>query len=518
MTAKNAAMMIIGDEGALLPAGIKRSASAGQQALRLAAPGTAESLAAAESLRNLPRLPLAILFDGQGQDMLADSLPPVSFLDRPQLLARRLDQHMAARRHRGHRRNGRKGEDGRTPYLFAAIGNAAPLQRWLPFIESLPNPLLGLGLLPPELAGLALALRQTPASAQDWTLLITPQSLGGFRHTALRGDQLLVSRLTTPDADLSLAETLRADLAATYGYLSRLGLTAAAPAEVILLLPAAARATLGHGFGAGTPDGKPSSALPGGRPLRLLPIEEMAARPDLARTFFFAEERHEGLGGVSGEVSGGESLAAACLAARGHFALPLSFPELAARLSRERQGQAAHWAQRLAIAASLAALFFAGNAGWAGWQADRLRQELAALPQATASAGNLTLADLKSLLAAFEQEEKARETLTRAINTLASTLADNKEERDAGTAGLLLSTMAYARREGEPLTLTIGLRPLSATLDPVQSVTAAEKISDRLRAALPAATVSLTPPPPEAAKEVRAYLTLTQGGFDAAAP
>lgn len=516
MIAKNAAMMIIGDEGALLflPAGIKRSASAGQQALRLTAPGAAESLAAAETLRALPRLPLAILFDGQGQDMLADSLPPVSFLDRPQLLARRLDQHMAARPHRGHRRNGRKGEDGRTPYLFAAIGNAAPLQRWLPFIESLPNPLLGLGLLPPELAGLALALRQTPASAQDWTLLITPQSLGGFRHTALRGDQLLVSRLTTPDADLSLAETLRADLAATYGYLSRLGLTATAPAEVILLLPAAARATLGLGFGAGASDGKPSSALPGGRPLRLLPIEEISARPDLAPAFFFAEERHEGLGGVSG----GESLAAACLAARGHFALPLSFPELATRLSRERQGQAADWAQRLAIAASLAALFFAGNAGWAGWQADRLRQELAALPQAAASASNLTLADLKSLLVAFEQEEKARETRIRAINALASALADNTEGRGAGTAGLLLSNLTYARREGEPLTLTIGLRPLSATLDPVQSVAAAEKISDRLRAALPDATVSLTPPPPEAAKEVRAYLTLTQGGFDAVAP
>lgn len=241
----NRFILSIGDEGATLVQ-IRR----GQVVDALFVAADAED--GPESLRDViagqESYPILLLADVVEQMFREDTMPKVGVLDRGKVVRRRLDLAypndllkgaMALPRARGAPQS----------YMLTALPMSPNLERWVAFLEGLPNPVQGFYLLPLEVLDLAQKLGPSTAgeARATWRALITQQAASGYRQVFETGGKLMVTRLTqrqmqemTPDAEAMLIER---ELRSSISYVKRLGFNEADRLDVILLAdPAVCRA------------------------------------------------------------------------------------------------------------------------------------------------------------------------------------------------------------------------------------------------------------------------------------
>ncbi len=198
----------------------------------------------AKALDKRRRVRLSVLVDVLEQSYRKEAIPPVSVLDRPKVLRRRLNiAYPAFDIKAAINLDEKVGERGDLAYLFVALPSSPELELWIAFLHSVSNPITSLALLPIESASLARALARASASPDarqgEWTILVTHQQTGGFRQIVARGGRLALTRLTpSPPADAppdEIARTIQQELSATLGYLARLGYTASDGLDVIVI-------------------------------------------------------------------------------------------------------------------------------------------------------------------------------------------------------------------------------------------------------------------------------------------
>ncbi len=198
----------------------------------------------ARALDRNRRLPLVVLIDVLEQSYRREAIPPVNMIDRPKVLARRLNIAFPAIDFKAALPLREEvGQRGDFAYLFVGLPTSPELDSWIEFLHSIRNPVTSLALLPIESAGLAAALARAVSSDEDapvdWTLLISREQTGGIRQIVVRGEKLSITRLTpapaaasTP-ADIALA--ISQEMTSTLGYLTRLGFSANDRLNVVII-------------------------------------------------------------------------------------------------------------------------------------------------------------------------------------------------------------------------------------------------------------------------------------------
>lgn len=160
-----------------------------------------------------------------------EQMPRVGRLDRRNVIKRRLEVAFPHDRLRGALPMDR-GKGGTPGTLqFTALPVSPNLERWIEFLESLPNPVIGFCLLPLESA--SLAARLAPSAAGDdrrvWHALVSQQATSGFRQIFESDGHLAVTRLTQrPPGDMSAVQTamlIERELRSSISYVKRLGYT-----------------------------------------------------------------------------------------------------------------------------------------------------------------------------------------------------------------------------------------------------------------------------------------------------
>lgn len=199
-----------------------------------AAHGNAQGIAhIMETLAQHPSAPLTILLDTLAQDFRPQSLPPLSWFDRRPVMRRRLAEAFSGRLFSTSiMLSVREG-------MLINLHDTPTLQGWL---QRVAQRCPALCLLPWEavamLQALSTALHIPP---QGWHMLLSLQESGGVRQIITRDGKLILTRLTPPlHKDTSAedaAENLRRDIAASRGYLARLGLRDHDILHIVALLP-----------------------------------------------------------------------------------------------------------------------------------------------------------------------------------------------------------------------------------------------------------------------------------------
>ena len=243
-------VLLIGDDGVLLVSAGKRG-----DPLRLFATSIDDEAGVAairEALYAEPKTPLCVLIDTLDQSYRSEGLPRVNPLDQAKVVRRRLEMTFPGGNLRGARRL-RDDAERRTQkqYMFVAVGDTPHLQAWLRFVEAVPNPLLRVGTLPLESAGLVGRIQQIdPESAgpRTWYALVTWQRTGGFRQIIVHQGHLAFTRLTPgledPASPALIAGTLERDLRSSLGYLTRLGFKEGDLLRLVIVAPQETHATL----------------------------------------------------------------------------------------------------------------------------------------------------------------------------------------------------------------------------------------------------------------------------------
>jgi len=188
-----------------------------------------------------PRAPIIIVDDSFAQEYRRTGLPKVGILDRRKLMAQRLRRYFpASSRSTGFPLTAAKTLSGGSA-LFICVHGDGPVAEWVKRLEGLPNPQAGT--IPAPLAGAEMLKRLLPEARQGWAILLLRQRTGGFRQiTTLDGD-LIMTRLIPPPPPDSLpghgktAESLRNEIAATLGYLPRLGLSMDDRVKLVTIAP-----------------------------------------------------------------------------------------------------------------------------------------------------------------------------------------------------------------------------------------------------------------------------------------
>ncbi len=426
-------------------------------------------------LRARPSLPVRVSFDGHGQEFVVDALPRLGPLDRPKLVSRRLDQHLAATGIRGAMLMGKLG-GARESWLFAGLTQTEMLERWRDWLGNLPNRLADFSLLPVELTPLALALRSTPAGAEDWTLLVLPQRLGGYRHLVLRGENFVFSRLTPlPMAGLDALSLLRQDIQSTLGYLARQELASGSPLDIILALRGTEAEVL------------PSELDLGTRRARILRLTDLAdARLKLKLSF---------------TPQGGEDIAAALLRQQRKVRLPLSMSLLRERLAYDQLKLQIYTGRMASGAAAILSAIILVVA------MPNLARLAEPMPEAATgeSATPLAMSDLE-IYARAHQSEAQWQSLQALITQRAPEILGNLLRFDR-----LVVEKTAATEAGEgSIIVTFALYALAENLSPVEGVAAAEAFAAALRRLRPTAEITLAPPLPNSNSVVIALVKLQE--------
>ncbi len=239
-------VLMVGDDAALLlpPPGEKRP-------VPLFAPSHEDKDARpiVAALSGAKNAPIVLLADTLAQDYKTEMLPPVSFLDRAKIVARRLEAAFPKTPIKTAlpRKNG--------SFLFASLDETGVLASWLDRLEKLETTADVIALLPVESADMT--ARLAPAAAQGWGLLLSHHKTGGFRQIITLNGELIFTRLTAPlppeTHPDNIAESLAQDIEATRAYLSRMGLTDETPLTLAAILPSAWHAAFAaHSFGTGS--------------------------------------------------------------------------------------------------------------------------------------------------------------------------------------------------------------------------------------------------------------------------
>lgn len=196
-------------------------------------PATAEGQRAfAELLHAHPAAPVYLMVDSVEEDYHSDLLPHVSGHARSELLQRKLKQIYRNTFYYTAWIQGRDSDKRRDDrYLFAALTNTELLRPWQEVLNSLPNPLAGVYLLPMVSQELVARLK-----VAETNLLLVSLHKGGLRQSFFQGGQLKTSRLAVADVESGGAALLAAEIGKTRLYLGSLRLVPRDAKLAVLLL------------------------------------------------------------------------------------------------------------------------------------------------------------------------------------------------------------------------------------------------------------------------------------------
>lgn len=240
-------VLLLGDDGVIL------ILTAGTRVLKRAfalSPDEMDSGPFREMLRSEPSAPILLLVDLMDQTFVQHNLPPVSSLNVTKLAQRRLERDFSADDLNGFVQMGRSTE-GRKEwyYIFASVPNVPPLSRWVERLAELPNPFMGIHLLPMELQPVIPRLgpgggrKARPAKGEvqpeRWHILVSHHKVGGVRQVVLRNGKLVFTRMSQmvgEDAPAVNAGNIEQEISSTKEYLKRLGLGDRAEVYVSVVL------------------------------------------------------------------------------------------------------------------------------------------------------------------------------------------------------------------------------------------------------------------------------------------
>ncbi|MEQ1887780.1 MAG: hypothetical protein ABL951_01215 [Alphaproteobacteria bacterium] len=188
------------------------------------------------TLAEFPKYPVILLFDVLGQSYRRDRLPPVNMLDRPKIVARKLEALFPGIEFKGGLRLGpTEGDIRGFDYLFAAVSTSPEIVAWQAMLGQIENPTSDVRLLPVESVKLLHRLMHKSngngngngARKGQWNILISQHRTGGFRQIVTRGHTLAIARMTSGFVDIEspgeIAALLQREIGATIDYITRLG-------------------------------------------------------------------------------------------------------------------------------------------------------------------------------------------------------------------------------------------------------------------------------------------------------
>ena len=231
-------VMTIGDEGTTLVE------FRGRQAVDAMFVGS-DAEEGPESLRAQveqdPQARIMVNADVLEQMYREEQMPKVGRMDRRTVIKRRLEVAFPHDRLRAAlpMDRGKGGTPG--TLLFTALPVTPNLEKWIAFLESLPNPIIGFSLLPLESAGLAAQL-SPPAMGEErrvWHALVSLQATSGFRQIFESEGHMAVTRLTQrPPGEMTAAQTallIERELRSSISYVKRLGYTDSDRLDLVVL-------------------------------------------------------------------------------------------------------------------------------------------------------------------------------------------------------------------------------------------------------------------------------------------
>lgn len=448
-------------------------------------------------LARFPKYPVIILFDVLGQSYRRDRLPPVNMLDRPKIMARKLETLFPGAELKGGLRIGPSEGDVRGfDYLFAAVTASPEIASWQKFLEQIENPVSDARLLPVESVKLLhrlISKRNGDASMppSQWNILITQHRTGGFRQIVTRDHRMAITRMTSGFIDIDspgeIAGLLQREIGATVDYITRLGYNRDDALDAIFI----GRSDIGAAV-------KTAS----------LPVRRLTA---------YTPAQAEALAGISGSLDDSGHFADLLHAAWGasRFLPVLSIWPRAKRQQR-LMTLGLIWGARTLAAASLAGLVYGAVLFWniQGAEAEYLQAETAraALQQeydaefSKLDGGEIPISRMRDIIAIHTQYEAADIDLNRLYDVLETVLTENVRWREVdieieppvpvlgptGEPGALVSP------EPEPVpvegTIVMGL-DLSSFRDAERAVDEAARLAGALRAALPDMKTTITRQP-----------------------
>lgn len=367
------------------------------------------------ALAEFPGLPVVIVYDVLGQAYRRDRLPPVNFMDRPKIMARKLETLFPGTELKGGLRLGAsEGEVRGYDYLFAAVTASPEVTPWQKMLEQIENPISDVRLLPVEsvrlLQRLTGKLNGGESKSDQWNILISQHRTGGFRQIVTRDHRLAIARMTSGFIDIESAEEigclLQREIGATIDYITRLGFDRATGLNAVFIGRSDIGAALKHAQ---------------------LPVRNLTT---------FSPAEAGALAGISGAHDESGHFADLLHAAWGGGRL---LPELSIWPQQKRQQRmqtlARIWGTRALATASVAGLIYGANLAWEirGAEAEYLQAEakrgaLRLAYDAEVSrldTGPVPIARMRDIIAIHRQLEAADVDLTPFYSALGANMSEN---------------------------------------------------------------------------------------------
>jgi len=412
LTALKRFVLLIGDAGALIA---RLSGSRVESHAYFCGAIDSNIRGAKLALAEFPGLPVVIVYDVLGQAYRRDRLPPVNFMDRPKIMARKLETLFPGTELKGGLRLGAsEGEVRGYDYLFAAVTASPEVTAWQKMLEQIENPISDVRLLPVEsvrlLQRLAGKLNGGESKSAQWNILISQHRTGGFRQIVTRDHRLTIARMTSGFIDIESAEEigslLQREIGATIDYITRLGFDRATGLNAVFIGRSDIGAALKH---------------------VQLPVRNLTA---------FSPAEAGALAGISGAHDESGHFADLLHAAWGGGRL---LPELSIWPQQKRrqrmQTLGRIWGTRALATASLAGLIYGASLAWEirdaeaeYLQAEARRGALRLAYDAEVSrldAGPVPIARMRDIIAIHRQLEAADVDLTPFYSVLGANMSEN---------------------------------------------------------------------------------------------
>lgn len=486
-------VLLIGDAGAAL---VRLSGTSVEEHSYFSAPIADNIAQARRALSVSPKVPVVVVYDVLGQSYRRDRLPPANLLDRPKIMARKLDTLFPGTALKGGLLLGpAEGEVRGYDYLFAAITALPEMVQWQKMLDQIENPVSDARLLPVESASLLQRLAARASQGENkpsqWNILISQHRTGGFRQIVTRANRLSIARMTSGFIEIeAAAETgalLRREIGATIDYITRLGFDRAEGLNAIFI----GRHDIGDAL------------------LQMqLPVRRLTV---------FSPQEAEQIAGISGAADASGHFADLLHAAWGGSRLAPALSIWPAEKRAQRmQSLAGQWATRALAAGSIAGLIYAAVLGWnirsaiSGYE--RAEAERGALQQAydaevsKLDSGPVPITVMRDFLAIHDQLLASQTDLTPFFATLDASLSGNAPLRairvnfDDPPQIILPEQVAEGLPAPSPVPAPITGRvwlvlDLSSFQDAELAVAETDRLVNALRTALPDMRITITRQP-----------------------
>ena len=217
-------MLVVGNEGAVLCACRGRDVIERAYAPSPDAAGELRSMLAAA-----PRWPVTVMVDVLEISLQRAALPPVAAWHTGSLLRRRMARAFAGFRATGALAEGRARAGRRDrEFLIAGVAPSDGYDRWMAFLDGVPNRVGAVVLLPVEAAVMLERLAAPLGEARGaWQVMVSRERTGGFRQVIAADGRIAFSRLTRsldPDTPAdTVAEQIEQEFRHAIDYAKRLG-------------------------------------------------------------------------------------------------------------------------------------------------------------------------------------------------------------------------------------------------------------------------------------------------------